>query len=64
MGAGDKDITIELIEIDDVGVLIGVVFGLKLKTSLCLSPFVLQKQSIGVPTVESMFECGYFVKSG
>ena len=51
-----------MVEIDDVGVLVGVVLGLKLEAFFSVSIPILQEQSVGVGTVELIIKDLYFIE--
>lgn len=62
--ASEKDIGVELIDVDDVGVLVGMELGLELVAPLLLAVLVLEEESVGVAAVEMVFEGLYFVEGG
>ena len=64
MGAGQHDIGLEEVQVYDVGVLVGVVLGLKLEALFVLAVFVLQEEAVGVATVEEVVKGLDFVEAG
>ena len=64
MGAGEEDIMVVLININDVCVLVGVIFGDELERFLDLSILVVEEQPIGVATEEVLIEGFYLVEGG
>jgi hypothetical protein len=64
VGAGQQDVAVELVDVDDVRVLVrvelvGVLIGL-----VALVVAILQDQAVGVPTKESVLECLHLVQYG
>ena len=64
VGAGQHDIGFEEVEVDDVGVLVGVVLGLELEALLVLAVFVLEEEAVGVAAVEEVVEGLNFIEAG
>ena len=63
MSTCKHDILLEKIEVDNICVLVGVVFRLELKTFLSMAVFVLKKKTIGVCTVEIVVKDLHLIES-
>lgn len=64
VSAGEEDVCVELVDVDDVCVLVGVELGLELVVPLLFAVLVLEEESVGVAAVEMVFEGLYFVEGG
>ena len=64
VGASEHDVGLEEVEVDYVGVLVGVVLGLKLEALFVLAVFVLQEETVGVTAIEKVVEGLDFVEAG
>jgi len=64
VSAGQQHVVVELVDVDDVGVLVGVEFGQQLIIFLRGCVLVLEENTVGIPTVNKLVECLDLVESG
>ena len=64
MRAGENNIAVVEIEIDDICVLVGMEFTIELEISLNGGVPVLQKKTVRVSAVDGMIEGLYFIEGG
>ena len=62
VGASEHDIRLEEVKVDDVSVLVGVIFGLELEVFIILAVLVLKEESVGVATIEKVLEGFDFIE--
>ena len=62
VSAGQHDVRLEEIKVDDVCVLIGMIFGLELEVFFILAIFVLEEETVGISTVKEVLEGFYFIE--
>ena len=64
MRAGEDNIAVVEVEIDDICVLVGVEFTVELEISLNGGVPVLQEKTVRVPAVDGVVEGLYFIEGG
>ena len=62
VGTSKHDIRLEEVKVDDVGVLVWVIFGLELEVFIILAVFVLKQEAVGVATIEEVLEGFDFIE--